>query len=103
MLARAAAAGAAAAGGQVLTYGLDSPVQGAWVSASRMLPISLFIEEGEERVFLHFFDRQGLPLDRALALGITNKSFTDFERQAVSDVIRARLPKNLDRSRLFEG
>ena len=65
MLARAAAAGAAAAGGQVLTYGLDSPVQGAWVSASRMLPISLFIEEGEERVFLHFFDRQGLPLERA--------------------------------------
>ena len=46
---------------------------------------------------------KGLPLDRALALGITNKSFTDFERQAVSDVIRARLPKNLDRSRLFEG
>lgn len=65
MLARAAAAGAAAAGGQVLTYGLDSPVQGAWVSASRMLPISLFIEEGEERVFLHFFDCQGLPLERA--------------------------------------
>ena len=65
MLARAAAAGIAAAGGQVLTFGLDSPVQGAWVAANRALPISLFIEEGEERVFLHFFDRQGLPLDRA--------------------------------------
>ena len=64
-LAGGAAGGAAAAGGQVLTYGLDSPVQGAWVSASHMLPISLFIEEGEERVFLHFFDRQGLPLERA--------------------------------------
>lgn len=46
---------------------------------------------------------KGLPLDRALELGITNKSFTTFERQAVADVIHARLPKNLDRSRLFDN
>lgn len=46
---------------------------------------------------------KGLPLDRALELGIINKAFTDFERQAVADVIHARLPKNLERSRLFDN
>lgn len=38
MLARAAAAGAAAAGGQVLNLWPGQPRPGAWVSASRMLP-----------------------------------------------------------------
>ena len=40
-------------------------------------------------------------LDEALEMGIVNKSFDDFERQLVSDVITARIPAELDESRLF--
>lgn len=46
--------------------------------------------------------RQGLALDEALELGIINKSFDDFERQLVSDVIAARIEYGLDENRLFE-
>ncbi len=46
--------------------------------------------------------RQGLALDEALELGIINKSFDDFERQLVSDVIAARIESGLDENRLFE-
>ena len=45
--------------------------------------------------------RQGLTLDEALEMGIVNKSFDDFERQLVSDVITARIPAELDESKLF--
>lgn len=45
--------------------------------------------------------RQGLALDEALELGIINKSFDDFERQLVSDVIAARIESGLDENRLF--
>ena len=65
MLARAAAVGAAAAGGEVLTHSLTSPVQGAGLAAFQQLPISLFVEESENTVFLHLFDKAGLPLGRA--------------------------------------
>jgi len=65
MLARAAAAGVAAAGGAPLTHCLAAPVQGAWVAAIRKLPVSLFVEEAGERVFLHLFDELGLPLGRS--------------------------------------
>ena len=65
MLARAAAAGAAAAGAQVLTHGMNSPVQGAGAAALLQLPVSLFVEESEGTVYLHFFDKDGLPLGRA--------------------------------------
>ena len=40
-------------------------------------------------------------LDEALEMGIVNKSFDDFERQLVSDVITARIPAELDESKLF--
>ena len=46
--------------------------------------------------------RQGLTLDEALEMGIVNKSFDDFERQLVSDVITARIPSELDESKLFD-
>lgn len=46
--------------------------------------------------------RQGLALDEGLELGIINKSFDDFERQLVSDVIAARIESGLDENRLFE-
>ena len=65
MLARAAAVGAAAAGGEVLAHSLASPVQGAEVAARQALPVSLFVEECDNIVYLHFFDKDGLPLGRA--------------------------------------
>ena len=37
----------------------------------------------------------GLEGNRALDLGLVNKSFDDFEKQLVRDVIRARLPGTL--------
>ena len=64
MLARAAAAGAAAAGGEVLTHTMNSPVQLAGAAAFLQLPVSLFVEESGGTVYLHFFDRDGLPLGR---------------------------------------
>ena len=64
MLARAAAAGIAAAGGEVLTHPLNCPAQGAWTAGKLDLPVSLFVEEAGERVYLHLFDRLGLPLTR---------------------------------------
>lgn len=64
MLGRAAAVGVAAAGGTAVTHAMECPVQGAWAAAQRGWPISLFVEEGEEAVFLHLFDRQGLHLER---------------------------------------
>ena len=65
MLARAAAVGAAAAGSDVLSHSLDSPVQGAGAAARFQLPVSLFVEEAEGTVYLHLFDQSGLPLGRA--------------------------------------
>lgn len=45
---------------------------------------------------------QGLSLGEALEMGILNKSFDDFERQLVSDIIGARIPGELRRGDLFE-
>lgn len=45
--------------------------------------------------------RAGLEGNRALELGIVNKSFDDFEKQLVSDVIRARLPEVLTGADVF--
>ena len=44
----------------------------------------------------------GLEGNRALELGIVNKSFDDFEKQLVTDVIRARLPETLAREDVFD-
>ena len=46
--------------------------------------------------------KQGLRLDEALEMGIINKSFDDFERQLVSDVIATRIPAGLGEDELFE-
>ncbi len=43
----------------------------------------------------------GLEGNRALALGIVNKSFDGFERQLVTDVIRTRLPEELHYGDVF--
>ena len=45
--------------------------------------------------------RTGLEGNRALDLGLVNKSFDDFERQLVRDVIRTRLPEELRREDVF--
>ena len=39
--------------------------------------------------------KTGLEGNRALGLGLVNKSFDDFEKQLVTDVIRTRLPEQL--------
>ena len=43
----------------------------------------------------------GLTAGRALELGLVNKSFDDFERQLVQDVIRTRLPDDLSAKDVF--
>ena len=51
---------------------------------------------------IRLMDR-GLEAGKALRLGITNKSFDDFERQLVEDLIRARIPENPQRNRIFSN
>ena len=46
--------------------------------------------------------RTGLEGNRALDLGLVNKSFDDFERQLVRDVIRTRLPEELHQGDVFD-
>ena len=45
--------------------------------------------------------RRGLEGNRALELGIVNKSFDDFERRLVLDVIRTRLPEEISPEEVF--
>lgn len=47
--------------------------------------------------------QHGLDLHQALEMGIINKSFDDFERQLISDIIDARIDKNLCKTHIFEG
>ena len=44
----------------------------------------------------------GLEGNRALELGLVNKSFDDFEKQLVTDVIRTRLPETLNPEDVFD-
>ena len=45
----------------------------------------------------------GLNLGQALELGIVNKSFDEFERQLVSDLLTARIDAEADRKQLFDA
>ena len=45
---------------------------------------------------------KGLSLDESLELGLVNKSFDDFERQLVSDLIASRIPGGLTAKELFD-
>ena len=45
--------------------------------------------------------RRGVGASRALDMGITNKAFDSYEQSLIRDVIAARIPAKLDRSRLF--
>jgi MoxR-like ATPase len=50
---------------------------------------------------IHLMKKNLAPL-KALEMGITNKSFDDFERELVDDVIRLRIPENLERGEIFK-
>lgn len=43
----------------------------------------------------------GLDAGAALDMGLTNKSFDPYEQTLVRDLIRARIPKKLEREKLF--
>ncbi len=47
--------------------------------------------------------RNGLGVFEALRLGIVNKSFDDFERQLISDIIAARIPQSLTAKEIFKS
>lgn len=64
MLAQAAASGSSAAGAAVLRHDMETPAQAAWLSRRCSLPVSLYIQQEGERVYLHFFGSDGLSLGR---------------------------------------
>lgn len=45
--------------------------------------------------------RCGLDADRAIALGMVNKCFDEYERQLVEDLVAVRLPSGLGRKEIF--
>lgn len=49
---------------------------------------------------IHLMDK-GLDAYKALQMGISNKSFDDFERELVEDVIHLRIPEKLERGKIF--
>jgi len=64
MLLRSVASGITAGGGTALYHGMECAAQAAWLGESYQLPVSVFIEQDGERVYLHLFDSWGLPLVR---------------------------------------
>lgn len=64
MLAQAAASGMSAAGCRVLFHDGGCAAACAWMGGYYGLPVSLFAEQQGERIYLHLFDRRGLPLSR---------------------------------------
>ena len=62
MLAQAAASGIAAAGGTPLAHDLECAAQAAWLAEHHQIPVSLFLEQEGDRIYLHLFGRSGLPL-----------------------------------------
>lgn len=50
---------------------------------------------------IHLMDK-GLEANEALRMGIVNKSFDDFEKELIEDVIRVRIPKELERGEIFK-
>ena len=64
MLVRAAASGITAVGGTALYHDMECAAQAAWLAESHQFPVSLFVEQDGEKVYLHLFDRSGLPLGR---------------------------------------
>jgi hypothetical protein len=44
---------------------------------------------------------KGLEANKALHMGITNKTFDNYEQTLVKDVIRLRIPDKLERGEIF--
>ncbi len=63
-LTMAAAAGIASAGGTALMHDGTTAAAAAWVAGERKIPLSLFLCQQDNRIILHFFDKNGLPLTR---------------------------------------
>ena len=99
MLARAAASGIAAAGGEVLTHGLNCPAQGAWLAGRLKLPVSLFVEECRERVYLHLFDGLGLPLSHDRARKLEQALLRNEQRRVRGSKVGALRQLDWDQSR----
>ena len=70
------------------------------LSGDRFFDIAV---DGTERGLLAAVSlvENGLCLGDALELGIVNKSFDDFERQLVNDIISARIDGTAGRGELF--
>lgn len=49
---------------------------------------------------IHLMNK-GLSAKQALQMGLTNKCFDDFERELVEDVIRLRIPDQIERDKIF--
>lgn len=64
MLARALGAGVCAGGGVVLAHDGCCPAAAAWLGEYYDLPVSLFVEQERERIYVHWFDQRGLPPER---------------------------------------
>ena len=45
----------------------------------------------------------GLEANCALAMGIVNKSFDPVEQELIRDVIQERIPKKLEREKMFSN
>ena len=68
MLAQAAASGIAAAGGTPLAHDLECAAQAAWLAEHHQIPVSLFLEQEGDRIYLHLFGRSGPRRGRRPAL-----------------------------------
>lgn len=64
MLLRSVASGVTAGGGTALYHDMQCAAQAAWVGESYQLPVSLFVEQNGEQIYLRLFDSWGLPLGR---------------------------------------
>ena len=66
ILAQAVMGGIGSAGGEVIVHELETPAQAVWLGIQREIPVSLFIQQEEERIFVHIIGTNGLPLPRAV-------------------------------------
>ncbi|MBQ9973348.1 MAG: NTP transferase domain-containing protein [Oscillospiraceae bacterium] len=64
MLLRSAVSGVTAGGGTALVHDMECPAQAAWMAEHCRLPVSLFIQQEGQRIYLHLFDNAGLALTR---------------------------------------
>jgi len=92
MLAQAALSGVTAAGGVGLTHRMQCAAQAAWLAERKEIPVSLFIEQVGERMFLHFFGADGLPLggakERALEHALAQGEFRRAGAERVGRIVR---------------